>query len=147
MELGLQTFAELEEILQNKVKLGSSQVDELVGLIESKVTERTEYLDKDIVRKQRKRFQVLEEKVQQMQEDKSISGGNKVTDIEKLMESLNGQMTGGADEDYFGCVPFDNEVQEKFATYSYLWISEKLLLQGMCNFLTIQAALPQRSQL
>lgn len=130
MEIGLQTFAELEEILQNKVKLGSAQVDELVGLIESKVTERTEYLDKDIVRKQRKRFQVLEEKVQQMQEDKSISGGNKVTDIEKLMESLNGQMQAntGADEDYFGCVPFDNEVQEKFATYNYLWISEKLLL-------------------
>lgn len=130
MELGLQTFAELEDILQNKVKLGSAQVDELVGLIESKVTERTEYLDKDIVRKQRKRFQVLEEKVQQMQEDKSISGGNKVTDIEKLMESLNGQMQAntGADEDYFGCVPFDNEVQEKFATYNYLWISEKLLL-------------------
>lgn len=45
------------------MKLGSAQVDELVGLIESKVTERTEYLDKDIVRKQRKRFQVLEEKV------------------------------------------------------------------------------------
>ncbi len=130
MELGLQTFAELEEILQNKVKLGSAQVDELVGLIESKVTERTEYLDKDIVRKQRKRFQVLEEKVQQMQEDKSISGGNKVTDIEKLMESLSGQMqaNAGADEDYFGCVPFDNELQEKFATYNYLWISEKLLL-------------------
>lgn len=74
------------------MKLGSAQVDELVGLIESKVTERTEYLDKDIVRKQRKRFQVLEEKVQQLQEDKSISGGNKVTDIEKLMDTLNGQM-------------------------------------------------------
>lgn len=72
------------------MKLGSAQVDELVGLIESKVTERTEYLDKDIVRKQRKRFQVLEEKVQQLQEDKSMSGGNKVTDIEKLMETLNG---------------------------------------------------------
>jgi hypothetical protein len=72
------------------VKLGSAQVDELVGLIEIKVTERTEYLDKDIVRKQRKRFQVLEEKVQQLQEDKSMSGGNKVTDIEKLMETLNG---------------------------------------------------------
>lgn len=139
MELGLQTFAELEDILQNKVKLGSAQVDELVGLIETKVTERTEYLEKDIVRKQRKRFQVLEEKVQQMQEDKSISGGNKVTDIEKLMESLNGQMqtNTGADEDYFGCVSFDNEVQEKFATYNYLWISEKLLLQGMCTFLSI----------
>ena len=105
-------------------------MDELVGVIESKVSERTEYLDKDIVRKQRKRFQALEDKVQQMQEDKTISGGNKVTDIEKLMESLNGQLqaTSAAEDDYFGCLTFDNEAQEKFSTYSYLWISEKLLL-------------------
>jgi hypothetical protein len=66
MELGLQTFAELEEILANKIKLGSAQVDELVGLVESKIGERLEYLDKDIVRKQRRRFNILEEKVQQL---------------------------------------------------------------------------------
>jgi len=66
MELGLQTFAELEEILANKIKLGSAQVDELVGLVESKICERLEYLDKDIVRKQRRRFNILEEKVQQL---------------------------------------------------------------------------------
>jgi hypothetical protein len=61
--------------------------------------------------------------------------------IEQLMESLKGlgTTTGGAEEDYFGLLPFDTEPQEKFGTYSYLWISEKLLLQGMCQFITLQS--------
>lgn len=63
MELGLQSFAELEDIIANKIKTGSQQVEELVSVVETKITERLEYLDKDIVRKQRKRFAVLEEKV------------------------------------------------------------------------------------
>lgn len=134
MELGLQTFAELEDVIANKVaKLGSSTVDELVAVVESKVTERIEYLDKDIVRKQRQRFFILEEKVQKLQEQMSISGGNKVMNIEKLMESLNINAKPDLIEaDYFGVVPFDTDAAEKFGTYSYLWISEKLLLQGMC---------------
>lgn len=52
--------------------------------------------------------------------------------IEKLMESLNTNKPGAGgdlkEEDYFGVVPFDTDVAEKFGTYSYLWISEKLLL-------------------
>jgi|LauGreDrversion4_2_1035121.scaffolds.fasta_scaffold21585_12 hypothetical protein len=64
MELGLQTFVELEDILANKVKIGSAAADELVALVENKITERLEYLEKDIVRKQRRRFNALEEKVQ-----------------------------------------------------------------------------------
>jgi hypothetical protein len=131
MELGLQTFTDLEDIIQNKVKQGNAQVEELVSLVESKTGERIEYLDKDIVRKQRRRFNVLEEKVAQLQEDKTISGGNKVMNIEQLMESLKGQAQG-VEEDYFGLIHFDTDAQEKFATYSCLWISEKLLLQGMC---------------
>ena len=88
-----------------------------------------EYLDKDIVRKQRRRFNLLEEKVAQMQEDNAISGGNKTGNMEQLMESLKGLgKTAGAEEDYFGLQPFDTDSQEKFGTYSYLWISEKLLL-------------------
>ena len=77
MELGLQSFTDLEDILANKIKLGSAAVDELVSLVENKNVERIEYLDKDIVRKQRRRFNLLEEKVAQMQEDNTISGGNK----------------------------------------------------------------------
>ncbi len=88
-----------------------------------------EYLDKDIVRKQRRRFNLLEEKVAQMQEDNAISGGNKTGNMEQLMESLKGLgKTAGTEEDYFGLQPFDTDSQEKFGTYSYLWISEKLLL-------------------
>ena len=63
-----------------------------------------------------------------------------VMDIEKLMETLIKPGTGDADlkeEDYFGCLPFDTEVEERFGTYNYLWISEKLLLQGMCMFLSL----------
>ena len=143
MELGLQSFTDLEDILANKIKLGSAAVDELVSLVENKNVERIEYLDKDIVRKQRRRFNLLEEKVAQMQEDNTISGGNKQGNLEQLMESLKGLgSTAGVEEDYFGLLPFDTEHLEKFGTYSYLWISEKLLLQGMCQFLAIQAAIP-----
>ena len=52
MELGIGTFQELEELLQNKIKLS----EEMMAPIENKSAERLEYLDKDIVRKQRKRF-------------------------------------------------------------------------------------------
>jgi hypothetical protein len=51
MELGLQSFTDLEDILANKIKLGGTAVEELVSVLENKVTERLEYLDKDIVRK------------------------------------------------------------------------------------------------
>jgi len=43
--------------------------------VESKRLERMDYLDKDIVRKQRRRFMILEEKVKQIQEQKTLSGG------------------------------------------------------------------------
>ena len=110
MELGLQSFTDLEEILANKIKLGSAAVDELVSLVENKNVERIEYLDKDIVRKQRRRFNLLEEKVAQMQEDNTISGGNKQGNLEQLMESLKGLgSTTGVEEDYFGLLPFDTE--------------------------------------
>jgi len=53
------SFAELEDIVTNKVKIA----DDLIANIENKSSERQEYLEKDIVRKQRKRFNMLEEKV------------------------------------------------------------------------------------
>lgn len=59
MELGMTSFAELEDLLANKIKIS----EEVIGSIENKSAERLEYLEKDIVRKQRKRFNMLEEKV------------------------------------------------------------------------------------
>lgn len=149
MELGLQSFNELEDILANKIKVGSAAADELVALVENKISERLEYLEKDIVRKQRRRFNALEEKVQQLQEQKSISGGNVTFNIEKLMESLAkpGQDADLKEEDYFGVIPFDSEAAEKAAGYTYLWLSEKYLLQGMCSFLGLSSSMPPRSQL
>ena len=86
MELGIQSFGELEDILTNKVKIQ----DEVIGVIENKYAERLEYLDKDIVRKQRRRFQMLEEKVQQMQEQKQMTGGNQTVNMKQLDELLDG---------------------------------------------------------
>ena len=50
--------------------------------------------------------------------------------IEKLMQSLKqaGESDDLKEEDYFGVIPFDSESDERFGTYNYLWISEKLLL-------------------
>jgi hypothetical protein len=42
-----------------------------------------------------------------MQEDNTISGGNKVTNLDTLMNSLKGQLKD-AEEDYFGLLPFDS---------------------------------------
>jgi hypothetical protein len=47
MELGIGTFAEIEDILTNKIKVS----DSVIAAIESKASERLEYLEKDIVRK------------------------------------------------------------------------------------------------
>jgi len=50
------------------------------------------------------------------------------------------------DDDYWGIIKFDDDEEEKLSVYSYLWLSEKLFLQGMCAFLAYAATQPQRSQ-
>ena len=109
----------------------------MIAQIENKMVERLEYLDKDIVRKQRKRFNILEEKVKIMVEQKSISGGNKTLDMKKLHEAMG--TNDGLDEvdDYWGIVQFDSDEEEQLKVYQYLWISEKFFLQGMCAFLAL----------
>ena len=70
--------------------------------------------------------------------------------IEKLMESLSKPGQSEADlkeDDYFGVIPFDTEADEKAASYTYLWLSEKYLLQGMCAFLGLSSTMAPRSQL
>ena len=52
MELGGQSFHDLEELMEQKVKMP----EESMGVVENKFQERLEYLQNDIVRKQRKRF-------------------------------------------------------------------------------------------
>lgn len=61
------------------------------------------------MRKQRRRFNLLEEKVQQLQEQQSLSGGNQTTNVEKLMASLKHEGAAGDHEDYFGLILFPEE--------------------------------------
>jgi len=46
------------------------------------------------------------------------------------------------EDDYWGIVQFETDEEEKFNTYTYLWISEKLLLQGMNSFLNMALTFP-----
>lgn len=41
------------------------------------------------------------------------------------------------DDDYWGIVKFESDEEEKHNVYQYLWISELLLLRGMCSFLSL----------
>jgi hypothetical protein len=56
------------EALGQKIKEGVKVSEEDEAAIETRINERIEYLDKDIVRKQRKRFAALEDRVKQMLE-------------------------------------------------------------------------------
>jgi hypothetical protein len=58
--------------------------------VENTLNERIGYLQKDIVRKQRKRFDTLEQKVQQMLEQQSLTGGNNTLGPKKLQQLVSG---------------------------------------------------------
>jgi len=76
MELPETDFNELNETLNNKVKVDQACEEGIISMLKSRV----DNLSQDIVDKQRKRFIVLEEKVKQMLESKTLSGGeNKIT--------------------------------------------------------------------
>jgi len=64
---------EIMDLLVNKVKIGQSIEEEVQELL----TKRQELLDQDIVLKQRKRFEQLEEEVKILLEQKALNGGNK----------------------------------------------------------------------
>jgi hypothetical protein len=59
MELPDSKVDELIDLLQNKIKIGTPIEDEVNEMI----TNRLELLEKDVVLKQRKRFEQLEEEV------------------------------------------------------------------------------------
>jgi len=115
--------------------------------IETRINERLEYLDKDIVRKQRKRFAALEERVKQMLEQQSLSGGNATLGTKKLQQLVSGDKSGNDEEANQLVVTFDSPEQEEAKLYAYLWISEKYFLQSMCLFLQLASTSSQRSQL
>ena len=144
METGdYQSFEELGQRVREGVKVAED--DE--AAVETRLNERLEYLDKDIVRKQRKRFAALEERVKHMLEQQSLSGGNATLGTKKLQQLVSGDKPTDDNDDNQLVVTFDSPEQEAAKLYAYLWISEKYFLQGMCQFLELASASSQRSQL
>lgn len=72
LELPEANFDEISDLMSSKVKVS----EEVLEKIDSLLAARIENLDSDVVVKQRARFELLEEKVKQMLEQKALSGGN-----------------------------------------------------------------------
>lgn len=73
MELPDFKVDEIYELLLNKVKIADNIQQDVQDMIKN----REDLLDKDIVLKQRKRFEQLEEEVKILLEQKALNGGNK----------------------------------------------------------------------
>ena len=119
METGAQSFEELAALVDG-VKLPEAEMAQL----ETKLSERVNYLEKDIVRKQRKRFMLLEEKVKEMQETHMVAGAKGV-DFSKLRGLIDEQL----EEDDEGEDGAANDGER--TRFLYLWTSELMLLKGM----------------
>lgn len=136
MEIGdFDSYDELAEKVNNGVKI--SEEDE--ALVESILNERIGYLEKDIVRKQRIRFEALEERVKQMLEQQTLNGGNVTLGPRKLQQLISGDAPGVADApgepDQHLAEAFETPEKEAEKLYSFLWVSERFNLIGMCKFL------------
>ena len=85
MELPEIKIDELLDMLVNKIKIAASietDVNELIA-------KRVDYLDKDIVLKQRKRFEQLEEEVKILLEQKALNGGNRGKTNKQLKQIMD----------------------------------------------------------
>jgi len=85
MEMGT-NLDQIDDFLTNKVKLN----EEAIIIVENRMNERIDYLEKDIVRSQRQRFNELEEKVKVLLEQKSIAGHQNSTMNTKKIKDLMG---------------------------------------------------------
>ena len=78
---------ELQATLEDKIKVGDELMDAVLALLDKRVSN----LNQDIVAKQRARFQMLEQKVQKMLEQKALGGGTstgiKTSNLQKMMET------------------------------------------------------------
>lgn len=63
---------ELAKILNDSIRMNPTDLEKNLEILEK----RTENLDSDIVVKQRQRFELLEEKVKTLLEERTLSGGN-----------------------------------------------------------------------
>ena len=149
LELPETDLNELNETLTNKVKIDTATEEGVIGLLNA----RKENLNQDIVVKQRKRFMILEEKVKQMLESRTLSGGeNRITtkQLQKIMAEteLSIKQTEMGKKDQAGSqqmLHFNSEEIMQLKQAQFLWISEKYFLQGITQFILFSRQMPQRN--
>lgn len=71
MELPESNMQEVAEFLNTKLQITCEEYQPILDSVEKRV----QNLNEDVVVKQRKRFEILEEKVKEMLEQKTLSGG------------------------------------------------------------------------
>ena len=82
-----------------------------------------------------------------MLEEQTLSGGNTTLGTKKLQQLVSGDKGAEEDDDNQNLIVYDSEEEQAAKFYSFLWISEKYFLEGMCQFLLINQDSQQRSYL
>lgn len=80
-----------------------------------------------------------------MLEQQSLTGGNNTLGPKKLQQLVSGDKNVEDDGKDQQVALFENDEEERQKLYSYLWISERYSLLGMCQFLGIASSSSQRS--
>ena len=136
---------ELSRILNENVRVDPEDMQSVLDILDSRV----QNLDSDIVVKQRQRFELLEEKVKTLLEERTLSGGNNQITTKQLskimMDTESGLQGKSANTQSQQLVKFKNEEEKSTCIYKFLWISEKFYLSGISQLVSLTKASPQRS--
>ena len=135
---------ELAELLENKISASDEIQEDVLQLL----AKRGENLENDRVEKQRKRFELLEEKIQKRLEQKSLGGNFTGVQTKKLQKMTEGGVIEIKDMKSQQMVTFASEEEEQARVYDYLWISERYYLKGICLFLSLAQSMnnPEANQ-
>ena len=133
---------ELARILNDSVRVSPEDMAQVLEILDGRVSN----LDSDIVVKQRQRFEVLEERVKTLLEERTLSGGNNQITTKQLsklmMETESGSKGKGANSQSQQLVRFKSETEKSAFVYKYLWISELSYLKGITQFVNLAKTSP-----
>ena len=140
---------ELAEILDSKIKTAPESTEGVLKILENRLSN----LDQDIVVKQRHRFEMLENKVKTMLEQKALSDGSgQVQVTAKQLKQIMAETEEGIKQEQMNnrqgstqMLQFKNAEEKSKMSYEFLWLSEKFYLQGICAFVTYAQTSPPRN--
>jgi hypothetical protein len=123
---------ELAEILDAKIKTAPESTEGVLKILENRLSN----LDQDIVVKQRHRFEMLENKVKTMLEQKALSDGNgQVQVTAKQLKQIMVETEEGIKQEQMNnrqgstqMLQFKNAAERTKMSYEFLWLSEKFYL-------------------